>query len=68
LERRRVPWFRPAARREHAEALVRAHAATEELGERVVRLRERQAALLQARHEPVVARRVERGRSIGREL
>ena len=68
LGRQRPRWFRPAARREHAEALVRARAATDELTARAARLRDRQAALLEADRERVAPRRVQRARSIGREL
>lgn len=38
VERERPRWFRPAARRERAQALARAQAAIEELGQRVDRL------------------------------
>jgi hypothetical protein len=70
LARARPGWFRPAARREHADALSGARERAREATERSARLRERQAELLVAERD-VPTTRVERlrpQRVIGREI
>jgi ATP-dependent exoDNAse (exonuclease V) alpha subunit len=72
LERARPGWFRPAARREHADALAGAREELRDLLERAAGLRTRQAELLAAERPNAPLRverlRPQRERIISREL
>jgi ATP-dependent exoDNAse (exonuclease V) alpha subunit len=68
LERATPRWYRPAARREHADALAEARQASEAAVRRVEALRERQSGLLETERRPLPrVERVGMTRSIGRE-